>query len=57
MLNLRNIENATDEDKANELDVWARLFKAGTNKERIYSVNPLLSKISEDIFDPLSLIN
>ena len=30
VLNLRCIDNATKADKKNELDVWARLFKART---------------------------
>ncbi len=33
VLNLRNIDNATDKGKTNELDVWARLFKAQTWEE------------------------
>ena len=33
VLNLRNIDHATDEDNAYELDVWARLFKAQTWEE------------------------
>ena len=33
MLNLGCINNATEEDKKNELDVWARLFKADTWEE------------------------
>ena len=30
MLDLNSIELATDEDKANKLDMWAKLFKAVT---------------------------
>ena len=33
MLNLKCIGNATDDDKENELDAWARLFKAKTWEE------------------------
>ena len=33
VLNLRCIGNATEDDKKNELDVWARLFKAKTWEE------------------------
>ncbi len=35
VLNLRHIDNATDEDIADELDVWARLFKAETWEDMI----------------------
>ena len=33
VLNLRHIDNANIDDKKNELDVWARLFKATTWEE------------------------
>ena len=33
VLNLRCIDNATEADKRNKLDVWARLFKARTWEE------------------------
>ena len=33
VLNLRYIENATNDDRNAELDAWARLFKAGTWEE------------------------
>jgi hypothetical protein len=38
VLDLRQIDMATDEDKAYKLDYWARLFKARTWEDKLPEV-------------------
>lgn len=46
MLDLNHIELATEEDKAYQIDCWARLFKASTWKEmrELSENNPIFSE-------------
>ena len=52
MLDLTQIELATEEDKYYEIDRWARLFKATTWKELRMTArnNPDLLKASNDLY-------
>lgn len=53
VLNLTQIDLATEEDKANQLDYWARLFVA-TSWEEIIMItknNPILSSASQSLYE------
>ena len=53
VVNLRHIELATKEDNANQLDYWARLFKAKTWEEikMIAKNNEYLSEASQTLYE------
>ena len=53
MVNLRQIDSATDEDRANRIDYWARLFTATTWEEikMLAKNNEFIASASQSLYE------
>ena len=53
MVNLKQIDSATDEDRANRIDYWARLFTATTWEEikMLAQNNDFIASASQSLYE------